>query len=140
MNSKPCDICGGFFDWLPRRPGPGIRCADRQACAQRAIAAGRPLDPFDPEPRELCPDQQLGTREGWTWCPTCQGIKEPGHSHEEAEGYKASLVRRIARLTEGLTDLQFSDGHRADCVHEDGKPDQCSSDCQTIRAALEDSE
>lgn len=47
------------------------------------IACGKPdrrsTAPFDPEPRELCPDPQLGTREGWEWCAECAGIQPPGH-------------------------------------------------------------
>jgi len=35
--------------------------------------------PFDPDPRPLCPDPILGTREGWKWCARCAGIREPEH-------------------------------------------------------------
>lgn len=30
-------------------------------------------------PPKLCPDPQMGTREGWEWCGRCAAIKEPGH-------------------------------------------------------------
>ncbi len=35
---------------------------------------------FDPNPRPLCPDPILGTREGWAWCTDCCGIREPQHT------------------------------------------------------------
>lgn len=34
---------------------------------------------FDPDPRPLCPDPLLGTREGWAWCASCCAIREPNH-------------------------------------------------------------
>ncbi len=37
--------------------------------------------PFDPNPRALHPDPDLGTRDGWAWCSRCGGIKPPGHVH-----------------------------------------------------------
>ncbi len=35
--------------------------------------------------RKLCPDPQLGTREGWQWCGDCGGIQPPGHTHDPGE-------------------------------------------------------
>lgn len=36
--------------------------------------------PYDPNPMKLCPDPQLGTRDGWTWCSRCAAIREPAHT------------------------------------------------------------
>ncbi len=31
--------------------------------------------------RQLTPDPQMGSRDGWAWCPVCGGIQPPEHNH-----------------------------------------------------------
>ncbi len=45
---------------------------------------------FDPNPRTLCPDPILGTREGYKFCSSCGGIKEPEHDHSPEQDWKSA--------------------------------------------------
>ncbi len=78
-------------DGLPLQPSAGYPC---EYCG-----APDPRSPFDPTPPKLCPDPQLGTRDGWTWCADCCGIQSPGHVHgDPIEQMDAEELRRLVRV------------------------------------------
>ncbi len=75
-DGSPCIRCGAI-EAAQMHP-EGMICIEKEECAARVFAQ---RSFFDPNPRALVPDQILGTREGWNWCPVCQGIKPPEHGH-----------------------------------------------------------
>ncbi len=53
--------------------------------ANGGALVGEADGPFDANPRPLCPDPVLGTRSGWSWCPSCFSIQAPNHVHYREE-------------------------------------------------------
>ncbi len=56
-----------------------------------------PSPPTNEAPSPLCPDPQLGTRDGWKFCDTCAGIKPPEHQHDGLEEKTHTELVLLAR-------------------------------------------
>lgn len=52
-----------------------------------------------PESHALRPDPELGTREGWVWCPDCQAIQPPTHAHDSFEDMSRANLLQFCRAT-----------------------------------------
>lgn len=73
--------------------------------------------PYDPSPRALCPDPQLGTRDGWMWCAECGAIQPPGHKHDslsemldrcKTDAARIALLREALDICEAELDFERS--------------------------------
>jgi hypothetical protein len=73
--------------------------------------------PYDPNPRALCPDPQLGTRDGWMWCAECGAVQPPGHKHDslsemldrcKTDAARIALLREALDICEAELDFERS--------------------------------
>lgn len=76
---------------------------------------------FDPNPRPLCGDPQLGTRDGWDWCPGCGGLKEPGHVHGLESSPTWPYVLAFAKRMEAKLDLNRHKGDREGWIDDSAR-------------------
>lgn len=60
----------------------------------------------------LCPDPQLGTREGWGWCGECGALQPPTHVHSSPLNKLYEPAAREAFLFEAL-ELANAEAERA---------------------------